>query len=104
MERVRTAMQRYTRLTHEQTQVHNALDMLTYQAPPASTASTAVDCDVLGDIDKGFVHYSSTLVGASARYFCHTGHMLIGNLTQNCQEDGVWSGVEPQCNSKWGKD
>ena len=69
-------------------------------ATSLSTASTAVDCDVLGGIDRGYVQYSSTLVGASATYICHRGYMLVGNTTRNCQEDGLWSGLEPQCNSE----
>ena len=71
---------------------------------PLSTASTAVDCDVLGGIDKGYVQYPSTLVNAYATYICHTGYMLMGSTTRHCQADGLWSGMEPQCNSKWRKD
>ncbi|KAJ2954182.1 hypothetical protein O0L34_g2416 [Tuta absoluta] len=36
-------------------------------------------------------------VGASIAYRCPEGHMLVGDATRECKQDGFWSGSAPSC-------
>lgn len=56
-----------------------------------------VDCGDLTSPNNGFVNTSATTFRSQAVYGCHVGHTLQGDATRTCQEDGVWSGTEPQC-------
>ena len=63
--------------------------------------STVVDCGTLDDPDNGQVnHTAGTTFQQTATYSCTTGHNLTGDSTRTCQDNGVWSGSEPTCQSE----
>ena len=63
--------------------------------------STVVDCGTLDDPDNGQVnHTAGTTFQQTATYSCTTGHNLTGDSTRTCQNNGVWSGSEPTCQSE----
>ncbi len=59
-------------------------------------------CSNLPVLENGSTVYSSGIVnkrpvGSRGNYSCNTGHLLIGNISRTCQNDGNWSGSSPAC-------
>ncbi|RXG51815.1 CUB and sushi domain-containing protein 1 [Armadillidium vulgare] len=44
------------------------------------------------DVDEG-----SRRVGSFATYKCNKGQKVVGEVTRNCKQHGVWDGSEPKC-------
>lgn len=42
----------------------------------------------------------TTYYGSTIIYECDRNYILIGNKTRTCMELGIWSGLEPSCESK----
>ena len=67
-------------------------------------SSTVVMCEVLAEPEDGDLSLDppgTRAFGTTATYSCVTGHMLVGgDSSRTCQASGVWSGVEPSCQSK----
>lgn len=36
-------------------------------------------------------------IGSTINYECPEGHMLVGNKTRTCMENGFWSNTAPTC-------
>ena len=80
-------------------QVRSSLCLL----PPLTPPPPPVDCGVLSDPANGSVVHSSTLAGSSASYSCDEGFAMVGGTgTRTCGSDGAWTGMEPDCQSKYG--
>lgn len=62
--------------------------------------SVVVDCGGLENPENGQVAISGTDFGSSARYRCFSGYILVGDDMRMCQENGYWSGQEPECQCK----
>ena len=43
----------------------------------------------------------SFAIGETITYVCPEGHILVGNVKRNCMENGLWSGVNPECLCKY---
>ena len=58
-----------------------------------------VNCGPLRDIENGDVTLldNRTTYDATAIYRCHLNYTLVGQDIRKCNEDGVWSGQQPQC-------
>ena len=62
------------------------------------TLLVAVDCGTLADPTNGLVDTSEgTTLNKTATYSCAPGYALVGDSTQFCDDDGVWSGSPPTC-------
>jgi CUB/sushi domain-containing protein len=60
-----------------------------------------IDCGQPGDITNGDVDVSEgTREGAFVRYTCDSEYKLNGREYRRCQNNGLWSGTEPTCQSK----
>ena len=57
-----------------------------------------VQCPVLNNIGNGQVTVTGYDIGDRATYSCRSGYELIGITNRVCQNNGQWSGQEPQCN------
>ena len=58
-----------------------------------------VNCGPLTDPDNGRVNTSGTTFGSKATYSCSNGYTLNVNNTRICGSEGVWSNLQPSCNS-----
>ena len=58
------------------------------------------DCGDPGTPSNGGRTLDGTRRGDSVEYTCNTGFRLIGNAARECQQNGIWSGTLPTCNSK----
>ena len=57
-----------------------------------------MDCGALPNPANGQVNDTNgTTFGQTATYSCNTGYSLVGNSTQMCQADGLWTGSAPSC-------
>ena len=57
-----------------------------------------VGCGTLTNPTNGQVnHTAGATFGQTATYSCDTGYNLVGDSTRICQDGGVWSGSEPNC-------
>ena len=64
--------------------------------------SSAVDCFALPNPTNGEVDFSEgTTLGFVAYYSCDTCYMLVGVDQRTCGPNGLWSGSEPTCESKY---
>ena len=43
----------------------------------------------------------SFAIGETITYVCPEGHIIVGNVKRNCLENGLWSGVNPECLCKY---
>ena len=59
-----------------------------------------LQCKVLDDISNGAVSQTGTTVSSIATYTCNEGFELIGKNKRECLSNGMWSGIEPQCQGK----
>ncbi|CAI4229861.1 unnamed protein product [Auanema sp. JU1783] len=57
------------------------------------------ECGDLDDWEKGEIILlnGSTTYESEIEYRCSTGYVLHGATRRQCQSDGSWSGVEPEC-------
>lgn len=60
----------------------------------------AVDCGSPGLLKNGFLSGERFDYPNIIAFFCHEGYELIGkDSTRACQENGLWSGSMPFCQS-----
>lgn len=62
--------------------------------------SIGVECGNLPNPTNGRVSLTGTTFGSIATYRCNSGFELVGEKTQECLEDGKWSGDDPTCERK----
>ncbi|XP_052811038.1 neurogenic locus notch homolog protein 2-like isoform X3 [Mya arenaria] len=56
------------------------------------------DCGALDALVDGVLILPDTIVGSIATYVCDANYQLAnGDETRTCQNDGTWSGTEPEC-------
>ncbi|GLH11061.1 Locomotion-related protein Hikaru genki [Gryllus bimaculatus] len=62
-----------------------------------------IDCGPLNEISHGIVRIEDnrTTFGAGVSYTCHENYTLVGHEKRTCEENGLWSGEEPQCLYDW---
>ena len=57
-------------------------------------------CGFLPAPENGMVTISGPSFGSIATYTCNTGYIiLMEDMERICQENGVWSGNQPVCQS-----
>ncbi|XP_022242829.1 uncharacterized protein LOC106460405, partial [Limulus polyphemus] len=61
-----------------------------------------ITCQLLNDIQNGIVlttklRQQRPVQGSIASYSCKRGYVLHGNATRVCQDEGGWSGEDPEC-------
>ena len=49
----------------------------------------------------GKVMQMGTFVGATAEYVCNVDLKIFGAPKRECTREGVWTGLEPECRSKF---
>lgn len=58
-------------------------------------------CDDPLSVKDGFIEVSNFkgkyVYGSLATYHCNPGHVLWGNASRLCSEEGTWTGTQPQC-------
>lgn len=59
-----------------------------------------INCGELSDPVNGMVDVTSTLHDGTATYTCNNGYTIDGPSNRTCGNQGMWSGVEPSCQSK----
>ena len=62
--------------------------------------STAVSCPIPMSPTNGTMSYTSTQYGGIVDYSCDSLYRLIGAYKHICQADGMWSDLQPSCESK----
>ena len=62
---------------------------------------TEVQCGDPMSVKDGFIEVSNFkgkyVFGSLATYHCNPGFILWGNASRLCTEEGIWTGVKPQC-------
>ena len=61
----------------------------------------SAECDELTDPDYGCVVTTGNLTGDKAVYFCDDGLTMKGEKKRKCEDDGMWGGTAPTCESKF---
>lgn len=59
------------------------------------------NCHEPSPMENGQVTAPNRSLNAIIRYRCDEKYILIGNSRRTCLQDGVWSGHEPVCWSKF---
>ena len=73
-----------------------------YIHSPPPPLLVAIECASLQNPAHGAITFANgTTLEFIADYTCSAGYTLSGNAQRTCQEDGTWSGDEPQCNGGW---
>ena len=67
----------------------------------ASFFCTVVKCKNLTALAFGEVEGSSMEYGSTLNFTCNTGYTLRGSRGRTCQANGMWSGEEALCDSKY---
>nr|XP_037289007.1 sushi, von Willebrand factor type A, EGF and pentraxin domain-containing protein 1-like [Rhipicephalus microplus] len=62
-------------------------------------ACIGVPCRIPAEPANGNVQGSVFRYSAKVTYVCRSGYRILGSSERHCQEDGQWSGEEPQCES-----
>ena len=68
--------------------------------PPAinsQSLSSAPECPAFTVEGSTQGNWTTSLVGITATIECAASHILVGNTTLICQQDGSWSNDIPQC-------
>ena len=55
-----------------------------------------IECDDPGSLENGDIQGEDFTFGSEISYVCNENHVLIGDDTRSCTENG-WSGEAPQC-------
>ena len=55
------------------------------------------DCGVPASPANGTASAPCTTLGCTASYVCAPGYVLSGDVSRQCQSDGLWSGTTPSC-------
>ena len=63
------------------------------------TAGSAI-CHNLTNLTNGIVTMTGTSPNSEATYSCNRGFFTNDATNRTCNENGVWTGVEPVCESK----
>ncbi|XP_065290015.1 sushi, von Willebrand factor type A, EGF and pentraxin domain-containing protein 1-like [Dermacentor albipictus] len=58
-----------------------------------------VPCEIPAEPVNGSVRGTGFRYSAKVTYVCSRGYRILGSADRRCQEDGRWSGQEPQCES-----
>ena len=66
-------------------------------------SAAVVECDIPQSFPNGTITLvnGSTTLNSTVKYECKTGFQLVGSANRICQSNGVWSGQEPICESKF---
>ena len=62
-------------------------------------------CPILPSIPNGIITYAPDEtpdfdIGTIATYQCNLGFSLVGDMTRECGQDGVFNGMAPVCQRK----
>ena len=57
----------------------------------------AVNCGALPPVRHGRTVTNGTMFQSVANYTCDNGYNLVGVQRRMCENNAVWSGVEPEC-------
>ena len=57
----------------------------------------AVYCEALSQVQNEHTVTSGIVFQSVANYFCDNGYYLVGVQRRMCENNAVWSGVEPEC-------
>ena len=63
-----------------------------------------VTCPPLHTIPHGSTSNSDHECGNVVRFHCDPGHALVGPLSMNCNETGLWTEQQPSCEGIWVND
>ena len=58
-----------------------------------------VECGKLSELAHGSITLTDnrTSFGAVANYTCEANYTLVGDEQRMCGDNGIWSGLAPQC-------
>ena len=59
-----------------------------------------IECESLLSPSNGTINSSDTMCSVTVAYGCDAGYRINGDQVRTCQEDGSWSGEQPQCSGK----
>ena len=59
-----------------------------------------IQCPAPSPPSHGSVEGDGLGLASVARFSCDPGYQLFGEETARCGDEGVWSSIEPQCQSK----
>ena len=59
-----------------------------------------IKCESLLSPSNGRINSSDTTCLATVAYGCNTGYLLNGDRVRRCEQDGSWSGDQPQCSGR----
>ena len=57
----------------------------------------AICCEHPGSFPNGAVENNGLLLGNTVRFYCHSGHVMVGPTDATCQADGSWTNSLPTC-------
>ena len=57
----------------------------------------AIGCEHPGSFPNGAVENNGLLLGNTVRFYCHSGHVMVGPKEATCQADGSWTNSLPTC-------
>ena len=83
-------------------QLYKILELYTCIHTSILFFSCLVDCHDPGTPANGNSDFNSTVLNATVVHLCDAGYVLCnGNETRVCQSDMMWSGMLPDCISKF---
>ena len=72
-----------------------------YLVEYVSFISPVVQCPQLNATSPLIIDINTTTYLSMVNYACEFGYNLIGNSIRTCQENRSWTGIEPECESKY---